>query len=125
MIWLSSKCKREANLYSSSGPTDSLAPPASPYPQHMDPSPVDSNGTESTEIEEDAQEEGEEKQTVPNSKRESLEIQSPDVDITSPQSAKSVRHLLCVLRRLVLTATGQSAATGHRTASTKTIRPYR
>lgn len=39
----------------SSGPSDSLAPP-SPYPQHVDPSPTDSNGTESTEIEDDAQE---------------------------------------------------------------------
>ncbi|KAJ9629529.1 hypothetical protein H2203_001903 [Taxawa tesnikishii (nom. ined.)] len=40
----------------SSGPSDSLAPPPSPYPQYIDPSPTDSNGTESTEIEEDAQE---------------------------------------------------------------------
>lgn len=39
----------------SSGTSDSLAPPPSPYPQHVDPSPTDSNGTENTDIEEDAQ----------------------------------------------------------------------
>lgn len=33
-----------------------LAPPPSPYPQHVDPSPTDSNGTESTDIDEDSQE---------------------------------------------------------------------
>ncbi|CAD0086192.1 unnamed protein product, partial [Aureobasidium mustum] len=38
----------------SSTTSDSLAPPASPYPQ-VDPSPTDSNGTESTDIEEDVQ----------------------------------------------------------------------
>jgi len=35
-----------------------LAPPVSPYPQHMDPSPTDSNGTDGTdgtEIEDDSQ----------------------------------------------------------------------
>jgi hypothetical protein len=37
--------------------SDSLAPPPSPYPQQVDPSPTDSNGTENTEIEEDVQEE--------------------------------------------------------------------
>lgn len=34
---------------------DSLAPP-SPYPQFIDPSPTESNGTDTTEIEEEAQE---------------------------------------------------------------------
>ena len=38
----------------SSTTSDSLAPPASPYPQ-VDPSPTDSNGTENTDIEEDVQ----------------------------------------------------------------------
>ncbi|KAI5208773.1 hypothetical protein E4T38_02699 [Aureobasidium subglaciale] len=37
--------------------SDNLAPPPSPYPQQVDPSPTDSNGTESTDIEEDAQDE--------------------------------------------------------------------
>ncbi|KAK4551846.1 hypothetical protein LTR86_010842 [Recurvomyces mirabilis] len=71
----------------SSGPSDSLAPPPSPYPQHTDPSPVDSNGTESTEIEDQAQEDGNGKS--PNTANE--ELNSPDIEITSPQSADSDR----------------------------------
>ncbi|KAI7545446.1 hypothetical protein KC331_g6210 [Hortaea werneckii] len=68
----------------SSGPPDSLAPPPSPYPQQIEPSPVDSNGTESTEIEEDAQEEGEVK-----SPHADGEVQSPDIEITSPEETTS------------------------------------
>jgi hypothetical protein len=37
--------------------SDGLIPPPSPYPQHIDPSPTDSSGTENTDIEEDVQEE--------------------------------------------------------------------
>ncbi|THX89767.1 hypothetical protein D6D05_01028 [Aureobasidium pullulans] len=37
--------------------SDTLAPPPSPYPQQIEPSPTDSNGTESTDIEEDVQDE--------------------------------------------------------------------
>ncbi|KAF2735742.1 hypothetical protein EJ04DRAFT_183805 [Polyplosphaeria fusca] len=40
---------------SSGASADHLAPPPSPYPSTVDPSPVDSNGTNATEIEEDAQ----------------------------------------------------------------------
>lgn len=72
----------------SSGPSDSLAPPPSPYPAHVDPSPVDSNGTESTEIEDEKQDEV--KSPVPE---QSEELQSPDIEITSPQSLGSVRSL--------------------------------
>ncbi|KAI7450405.1 hypothetical protein KC368_g4665 [Hortaea werneckii] len=68
----------------SSGPSDSLAPPPSPYPQQIEPSPVDSNGTESTEIEEDAQEEGEVKSAHADG-----EVQSPDIEITSPEETTS------------------------------------
>ncbi|KAI6986523.1 hypothetical protein KC360_g8486 [Hortaea werneckii] len=68
----------------SSGPSDSLAPPPSPYPQQIEPSPVDSNGTESTEIEEDAQEEGEVKSAHADG-----EVQSPDIEITSPEETVS------------------------------------
>ncbi|KAI7263622.1 hypothetical protein KC345_g9057, partial [Hortaea werneckii] len=68
----------------SSGLSDSLAPPPSPYPQQMEPSPVDSNGTESTEIDEDAQEEGEVK-----SPHADGEVQSPDIEITSPEETTS------------------------------------
>lgn len=35
---------------SSGNPSEHLAPPASPYPATIDPSPVDSNGTNSTEV---------------------------------------------------------------------------
>ncbi|RMY06479.1 hypothetical protein D0868_05844 [Hortaea werneckii] len=69
----------------SSGPPDSLAPPPSPYPQQIEPSPVDSNGTESTEIEEDAQEEGE----VKSPHADGGEVQSPDIEITSPEETTS------------------------------------
>ncbi|RMZ21701.1 hypothetical protein D0859_14282 [Hortaea werneckii] len=68
----------------SSGPSDSLAPPPSPYPQQIEPSPVDSNGTESTEIDEDAQEEGEVKSSHADG-----EVQSPDIEITSPEETTS------------------------------------
>ncbi|KAK3713363.1 hypothetical protein LTR37_008555 [Vermiconidia calcicola] len=69
----------------SSGPSDSLAPPASPYPSQVEPSPVDSNGTETTEIEEDAQDDSRAESTADG------ELHSPDVEITSPQSAASDR----------------------------------
>ena len=69
------------NSCRSSGPSDSLAPPPSPYPTQVDPSPVDSNGTE---IEEDAQEDSRAKS--PNAATNG-EIQSPDIEITSPQRA--------------------------------------
>ncbi|KAK5171141.1 uncharacterized protein LTR77_004285 [Saxophila tyrrhenica] len=68
----------------SSGPSDSLAPP-SPYPNQIEPSPVDSNGTETTEIEEEEQE-----VRSPNPATNG-ELQSPDVEIRSPQSASSDR----------------------------------
>ena len=70
----------------SSGPSDNLAPPPSPYPAHVDPSPVDSNGTESTEIEDEKQDGV--KSPLPE---QSEEVQSPDIEITSPQSIGSVR----------------------------------
>ena len=59
----------------------SLAPPPSPYPTHIDPSPVDSNGTENTEIE-DSDQSGSEHED------ENEEIISPDnePDVSSPSS---------------------------------------
>ena len=48
---------------------------------------MDSNGTESTEIEEDAQEDPELKSPMPTP---GDEIKSPDIEISSPQSAGSV-----------------------------------
>ncbi|KAK4626932.1 hypothetical protein CLAFUW4_04832 [Fulvia fulva] len=75
----------------SSGTNDNLAPPASPYPQQIEPSPVDSttsNGTESTEIDEDAQEEGVKSPGL-ETNSEAFDVQSPDLEITSPESAKS------------------------------------
>ena len=71
----------------SSGP-DSLAPPPSPYPSQIEPSPTDSNGTETTEIEEDVQEV---KSPKPPDAATNGDVQSPDIEITSPQSSKSVR----------------------------------
>ena len=83
---------------SSSAPTDSLAPPPSPYPQQIEPSPVDSNGTEGTEIDEDAQEHEEDTDVLSPqsaSNDDAFEVQSPDNEISSPMSAKSVRHMWC------------------------------
>lgn len=76
----------------SSAPSDSLAPPASPYPAQVDPSPVDSNGTdgtEGTEIEDEKQDGVRSPLTD-----EGEELRSPDIEITSPQSMGSVRHNL-------------------------------
>ncbi|KAF2494072.1 hypothetical protein BU16DRAFT_63959 [Lophium mytilinum] len=69
----------------SSGTTsDHLHPPPSPYPAHVDPSPVDSNGTVSTEIEDESQEN-------PPSEDEMSDFRSPDMDdLTSPSSQGSL-----------------------------------
>ncbi|KAK4954048.1 hypothetical protein LTR66_013613, partial [Elasticomyces elasticus] len=69
----------------SSGPSDWLAPPPSPYPQNLEPSPVDSNGTEGTEIEDDAQEGTEQK--------DADDVKSPDIEITSPSSQEGLAKL--------------------------------
>lgn len=74
---------------------DSLAPPPSPYPQQIEPSPVDSNGTEGTEIDEDVQEDAESKSLGTAMSHGNFEVQSPDIKITSPSSVKSVRHARC------------------------------
>lgn len=72
---------------SSGATSDHLQPPPSPYPTHIDPSPVDSNGTNSTEIEDDAQEN-------PPSEDEMSDARSPDMeDITSPSSQGSMGKL--------------------------------
>jgi hypothetical protein len=52
---------------------------------------VDSNGTESTEIEEDAQEDPELKSPAPTS---ASELTSPDIEISSPRSMTSVSFLV-------------------------------
>lgn len=84
------------DLYaSSSGPSDSLAPPQSPYPQQIEPSPVDSNGTEGTEIDDDEQEDADVKSPGSDTHGGALELLSPDIEITSPASAKSVCMPLC------------------------------
>ena len=63
----------------------SLAPPPSPYPAHVDPSPLDSNGTENTEIEDSAQSGSE------HEDESGEEVMSPDnePDVASPASAAS------------------------------------
>lgn len=71
----------------SSGPSDSLAPPPSPYPQQTDPSPVDSNGTASTEIEDQPQEDGGAKDMDASTNGE---VRSPDIEITSPEDEDTV-----------------------------------
>ncbi|KAF1954673.1 hypothetical protein CC80DRAFT_493791 [Byssothecium circinans] len=64
----------------SSNASDHLVPPPSPYPSSVDPSPVDSNGTNATEIEDDAQ-------VNQVSEDESSDIvKSPMDDIISPAS---------------------------------------
>ncbi|QIW97480.1 hypothetical protein AMS68_002998 [Peltaster fructicola] len=72
---------KESNSNRSSTRSDSLAPPQSPYPQ-VEPSPVDSNGTDGTEIDEAEQEEGAAK--LPQD-----DITSPDIEIKSPGSTGS------------------------------------
>ncbi|KAF2127996.1 hypothetical protein P153DRAFT_367910 [Dothidotthia symphoricarpi CBS 119687] len=68
---------------SSGVPSDHLLPPPSPYPATVEPSPVESNGTSNTdhtEIDEDAQEDGDSEDGM-------SDIKSPDTDdIVSPAS---------------------------------------
>ena len=66
----------------SSAHSDTLVPPASPYPAHVVPSPTDSNGTDRTDIEDDAQE-----HTL-----EGDDVEEPGEvsEITSPKSPESV-----------------------------------
>ncbi|KAF2864862.1 hypothetical protein BDV95DRAFT_588200 [Massariosphaeria phaeospora] len=72
---------------SSSTTADHLAPPPSPYPANVDPSPVDSNGTNGTEIEDDAQVD----HVDPASEDELSDMRSPDMeDIVSPASQGSL-----------------------------------
>ncbi|KAH9823711.1 hypothetical protein Tdes44962_MAKER10248 [Teratosphaeria destructans] len=69
-----------------SDPSTSLAPPPSPYPQQIEPSPVDSNGTENTDIDEEAQDDSGVKSPGTDGDGE---LVSPDIDITSPASVTS------------------------------------
>ncbi|TKA75414.1 hypothetical protein B0A49_02638, partial [Cryomyces minteri] len=73
----------------SSAPSDSLAPPPSPYPSHIDPSPVDSNGTESTEIEDDTQEDTLHEQEP----EQEQNTKSPDDEVKSPKSQEGADAL--------------------------------
>ncbi|CAI6339614.1 unnamed protein product [Periconia digitata] len=66
----------------SSNHSDHLVPPPSPYPSSVDPSPVDSNGTNSTEIEDDAQ-------INHLSSEDESSVKSPLDDIVSPASQDS------------------------------------
>lgn len=95
---------------SSGQQADSLAPPASPYPQQIEPSPVDSNGTESTDIDEDAQEDANVKSPDSTNNDEAIEVQSPDIEITSPASVKSVGSSVDIWLDNVLTISGQPSA---------------
>ncbi|KAF2115123.1 hypothetical protein BDV96DRAFT_576509 [Lophiotrema nucula] len=68
---------------SSGATSDHLVPPPSPYPSTVDPSPVDSNGTNATEIEDDAQ-------INQVSEDEHSDVKSPEADdIISPASQDS------------------------------------
>lgn len=65
-----------------SGHSDTLHPPPSPYPQFVDPSPVDSNGTESTEttdIDDDVEDLAQERKP-----------RSPKLEAASPHSPESL-----------------------------------
>ena len=65
--------------------SDSLAPPPSPYPATVDPSPVESNtstSTDATDIEVDACEDDEE------------EVKSPDIELLSPASQDAMVNQL-------------------------------
>lgn len=102
----------------SSAPIDALAPPSSPYPQHIEPSPVDSNGTASTDIEEDAQDDaGAPSPLESNMNDEAGEVQSPIIEMASPQSATSV----CVWRGCVQSVLG--GTDGSRTFSHRSSTP--
>ena len=67
----------------SSADKDFLHPPQSPYPAHVDPSPVESQTSESTDTTDIEQEVGEGIED---------EVKSPDIEISSPQSAGASGH---------------------------------
>ncbi|KAH0356813.1 hypothetical protein KCU81_g681, partial [Aureobasidium melanogenum] len=79
----------------SSTNSDSLAPPPSPYPQQVDPSPTDSNGTENTDIEEDVQDQvgdnfsGAEIQSSRPMSRESVRIIDTNTAVASRSRSDS------------------------------------
>lgn len=76
-----------STLKRSSDHSDSLVPPpASPYPAHVDPSPTDSNGTDRTDIEDDAQE-----QT--SGVDDESEEAGDAIEITSPKSPESLARI--------------------------------
>ncbi|KAF2713825.1 hypothetical protein K504DRAFT_498618 [Pleomassaria siparia CBS 279.74] len=70
-----------SRIYSSNRSSDHLVPPPSPYPATVDPSPVDSNGTNGTEFEDEEQEDVIEHALS--------DARSPAEDITSPASQGS------------------------------------
>lgn len=78
-----------------SNKADSLAPPPSPYPQQIDPSPTDSNGTESTDIDEEVQDEFENTDLQPRTSSVCSRPQSRD-NVCHP-SLGSSRHKLRLL----------------------------
>ena len=78
-----------------STPSDSLHPPVSPYPNHVDPSPVESSGSANTEIDEDAQEETD---NADLRKEETQDGQaSSEEQALSPASQEAVCVRLCHL----------------------------
>ncbi|KAF2091012.1 hypothetical protein K490DRAFT_34916 [Saccharata proteae CBS 121410] len=68
---------------------DSLYPPPSPYPTIIEPSPVDSNGTATTEIDEDAQEGAH--QGDDEAEADMHDIASPDSQQSNTSSSKLAR----------------------------------
>jgi hypothetical protein len=81
---------------------------------------VDSNGTESTEIEEDAQEDPELKSPLPEA---APRLKSPDIEISSPQSAGSVRwsRRLRMRAALLIEITGKAPKDHHTTSCSHAV----
>lgn len=91
-----------ATFSSLSGQSDTLAPPPSPYPQFTDPSPVDSNGTastETTEIEDDGDIADDESKELESD----LDFESPNRSSGSPLSPGAVVHVTALARTTTLT----------------------
>ena len=65
----------------------------SPYPQFVDPSPTDSNGTDNTDIDENAQDTAPEKSG--EEQKQEQDIQSPSSQPASHEKVRNASHAVC------------------------------
>lgn len=92
-----------ANRASTGSERDSLAPPPSPYPATVDPSPVESNDSHSTDITDIDQDD------LLSPSAGDDPPKSPDIEIMSPMSNRSVEEAAVCLGQFDLGTLGRLA----------------